>query len=283
MPRHGGEAAHAGFSYQDLWTVDAALDLTDGDATGLEVEPRGDEASGIDLSVTRPSDLREYHSVKRRQSDGNWTLSRLAAEGPARRSILGDLVAKTQVGGYGVFCSGTSASDLEWLIEHARASSSWSDFEERIRANARVSGDFYKHVVPACGSKEAAHAALTHLRVRFKNESELIRDVELRIRAMFRQTTCDPVDAQVVRLLIAGFVAENLGQQITSQSIRAYLETHGYMPSQLAGNRSVGRRLISNGIERTLPSRSSFELTAQTFPGKKRQLLSGRFCNLTNT
>ena len=245
MPRRGGEAAKAGFDYQDLWVVDAALDLIDGEATNLEVEPRGDEDSGIDLNVTRAPNGREYHSVKRRQPAGNWTISRLAAKGTTRRSILGDLVAKTQEGRRGVFCSGTSASDLEWLIEHARASNSWPDFEERIRSNARVSDDFYKHVIPVCNdSEEAAHAALTHLRVRFKNESELIRDVELRIRAMFRQTTCDPVDAQVVRLLIAGFVAENLGQQITSQSIRAYLETHGYMPSQLAGNRSVGHRLI---------------------------------------
>lgn len=244
MPRRGGQAGHAGFRYQDSWAVDAVLDLIDGEATDLEVEPGSDEAAGIDLHVTRAPAVREYHSVKRRQSDGNWTISRLAAQGRTCRSILRDLVAKTQEGTLGVFCSGTSASDLEWLIEHARASNSWPDFEERIRSNARVSGEFYKRVVPVCDdSRESARVALTRLRLRVKNEPELVRDIELRIRTMFRCATGDPLDATVVRLLIAEFVSQRLGQRLTAPSICSYLETHDYVPSQLAGNRSVTRRL----------------------------------------
>ena len=244
MPRRGGEAAQAGFRYQDLWAVDAVLDLIDGAVTDLEVEPRGDEDAGIDLYVTRAPSDHEYHSVKRRQPAGNWTLSRLAAKETTGRSILGDLVAKIQEGRLGVFCSGTSASDLEWLIEHARASNSWPDFEERILSNARISEDFYKRVVPACDySKKSAHVALTRLRLRVKNRPELIRDIELRIRTMFRCATGDPLDATVVRLLIAEFVSQRLGQQLTAPSICSYLETHGYVPLQLAGNRSVTHRL----------------------------------------
>ena len=172
MPRHGGEAAQRGFRYQDLWTVDAALDLIDGDASGLEVEPLGDEDTGIDFIVTRPPGVREHHTVKRRHRKGHWTLSRLAEEGPPHRSILHDLVAKTQAGDYGVLCSGTSASDFKWLIEHAQASTSWPEFERRIRSNDRVSGDFYKHVVPACGTKEAAHAALRRLDVEVRGRAK---------------------------------------------------------------------------------------------------------------
>ena len=243
VPRRGGQAAMLGFRFQDLWAVDAALDLIDGDASGLEVEPSGDEDTGIDFIVTRSPSVREYHSVKRRHRAGHWTLSRLAERGPTRRSVLRDLVAKTQARGSGVLCSGTSASDLEWLIEHARGSNSWQEFELRIRSNARVSGDFYKHVVPACGTKEAAHAALRCLRVRVKNESELTRDVELRIRAMFWNTTWDPIDAQAVRLLIADFAARHLGRHVTAESICRDLEMHGIVPSQLAGNTSVARRI----------------------------------------
>ena len=244
MPRRGGEAGHAGFKYQDHWAVDAVLDLVDGEATDLEVEPRGDEDAGIDLYVTRAPNVHEYHSVKRRQPAGNWTLSRLAAKETTGRSILGDLVAKIQEGRLGVFCSGTSASDLEWLIEHACASNSWPDFEERIRSNARISWDFYKRVVPACDySKESAHVALTRLRIRVKNRPELVRDIELRIRTMFRCAAGDPFDATVVRLLIGEFVGQRLGQQLTAPSICSYLETHGYVPLQLAGNRSITHRL----------------------------------------
>ena len=243
MPRHGGEAAQRGFRYQDLWTVDAALDLIDGDASGLEVEPLGDEDTGIDLIVTRPQGIREHHTVKQRHRRGHWTLSRLAEEGPPHRSILHDLVAKTQAGDYGVLCSGTSASDFKWLIEHAQASKSWSEFERRIRSNDRVSGDFYKYVVPACGTEEAAHAALRRLDIKFEDERKLTRDVELRIRTTFRHSTWTPVDAQAVRLLIADFVARNLGRHLTAASISADLETHGYVPSQLTGATSVSRRL----------------------------------------
>jgi len=244
VPRRGGEAGHAGFKYQDHWAVDAVLDLVDGEATDLEVEPRGDEDAGIDLRVTRAPNVNEYHSVKRRQPAGNWTLSRLAAKETTGRSILGDLVAKIEEGRLGVFCSGTSASDLEWLIEHACASNSWPDFEERIRSNARISGDFYKRVVPMCDySKESAQDALTRLRIRVKNRPELVRDIELRIRTMFRCATGDPLDATVVRLLIAEFVSQRLGQELTAPSIWSYLETHGYVPSHLAGNRSVTHRL----------------------------------------
>lgn len=60
MPSRGGQAAMLGFRYQDLWTVDAALDLIDGDASGLEVESIGDEDTGIDFIVTRSPSVREY-------------------------------------------------------------------------------------------------------------------------------------------------------------------------------------------------------------------------------
>lgn len=81
------------------------------------------------------------------------------------------------------------------------------------------------------------------LRVRVENESILTRNVELRIRATFRRTTWDPVDARAVRLLIADFVARSLSRQLTAESICTDLETRGFVPSQLAGNASVGRRL----------------------------------------
>ncbi len=243
MPRRGGEAAQHGFRYQDLWTVDAALDLIEGDAIGLEVEPSRVEDTGIDFNLTTASNVQESHSIKRRHRRGNWTINRLSGEGSTDRDILADLIASTHAGGRGVFGSGTSASDLEWLIEHARASNSWSDFERRIGSDGRISGGFYQHFLPRCGSKEAAHVALTRLRVRVKNEPELLRDIELRIRATFRHRTWDPVDARAVRLLITDFVARNLGRHLTAASICTALETHGYVLSQLAGNTSVARRI----------------------------------------
>ena len=243
VPRRGGEAAQRGFLYQNLWTVDAALDVIDGQFTDLIVEPLGDDGLGIDFILSKSSGRQLFHSVKRRHPEGNWTISRLSQEGPTSRSIIGDLIAKTRAGGIGVFCSGTSASDLEALIDHARASNSWSDFEQRIRQNARISGELQKHLAPACGRDEAVFAALKLLRVRTKNEAELVTEIDRRIRAMFRRASRESLDAKSVRLLISNFAIQSLGQPLTAASIRSHLASRGYLPSQLAGDSRVEQRM----------------------------------------
>ena len=169
MPRTGGEADKFGNRYESLWVVDAALDIIDGEYVDLVVEAVGDEAAGVEFFRTNPSGTREYHSVKRQQADGNWTISRLTqGKPPSGRSILGDLIQKVQAGAVGVFSSGTSASDLVKLLESALPSESHEEFQTRISGNARLSGRFYKSIVPICGDEEAAYFALRHLRVRTK-------------------------------------------------------------------------------------------------------------------
>ena len=142
MPRRGGEADKLGNRYEGLWAVDAALDLIDGEYVDLTVEAIGDEAAGVEFVRTGRSDVLEYHSIKRQQGNGNWALSSLVKAGPTGRSILGDLVAKVDSGSDGVFSSGTSASELTELIEHARATDSFEEFDARIRQNAKRSGQF---------------------------------------------------------------------------------------------------------------------------------------------
>jgi hypothetical protein len=77
MPRTGGEADKFGNRYEGLWVVDAALDLIEGEYVDLVVEAVGDEAAGVEFFRTTPSGTPEYHSVKRQQAEGNWTISRL--------------------------------------------------------------------------------------------------------------------------------------------------------------------------------------------------------------
>ena len=100
MPRRGGEADKLGNRYEGLWTVDAALDLIDGDYIDLTVEAHRRRSCGsrVRSGRARIRSSREYHSIKRQQGKGNWTLSRLAEPGPTGRSILGDLIAKVDSG-----------------------------------------------------------------------------------------------------------------------------------------------------------------------------------------
>ena len=120
MPRLGGEADKLGNRYEGLWVVDAALDLINGEYVDLVVEAIGDEAAGVEFFGTTSSGTREYHSIKRQQAAGNWSISRLVqGKPPSGRSILGDLVQKVQEGAVAVFSSGTSASELVNLLESA--------------------------------------------------------------------------------------------------------------------------------------------------------------------
>ena len=99
MPRPGGEADKLGNRYEGLWVVEAALDLIDGEYVDLVVEAVGDEAAGVEFFGTNSSGTREYHSIKRQQTEGNWTISRLTeGEQSTGRSVLGDLVRKIQKG-----------------------------------------------------------------------------------------------------------------------------------------------------------------------------------------
>ena len=68
MPRPGGEADKLGNRYESLWTVDAALDLIDGEYQDLTVEAVGDEAAGVEFVRTTRAGVHEYHSIKRQHA-----------------------------------------------------------------------------------------------------------------------------------------------------------------------------------------------------------------------
>ena len=244
MPRPGGEADKLGNRYEGLWVVDAALDLIEGEYVDLVVEAVGDEAAGVEFFRTTPSGTPEYHSVKRQQAEGNWTISRLTlGKPPSGRSILGDLIRKVEVGAVGVFSSGTSASELVRLLERAKPSESYEDFLARIGGNGHLSGCFYKAIVPLCGDAEAAYFALRNLRVRTKLEPDLAKDIERRIRSVFRTQAGTPPDTTAVRLLMADFTTHNLGAKLTADSFLSYLCDHEILLSPLSGHGTAGTQM----------------------------------------
>ena len=245
MPRPGGEADKLGNRYEGLWVVDAALDLIDGEFRELVFEAVGDEAAGVEFYRTNESGVREYHSIKRQQADGNWTVSRLTqADSNTSRSILGDLIEKVREGADGVFSSGTSASELEELIARALASASLDGFQERIGASGRLSAHFRERIVRICDDDEkVAYAVLRRIQVRTKNEPELTKDVERRIRSTFRMTSGEPTDATSVRLLMADFATQKMSVSLDADSFLSYLSGRGIVPSQLRDDVGVSQRM----------------------------------------
>ena len=243
MPRTGGESDKLGNRYEGLWTVDAALDLLDGNYTDLTVEAVGDEAAGVEFVRTTRSGVREYHSIKRQQARGNWTLSLLTRRGPTGRSILSDLIAKARAGSDAVFSSGTSATELKELVERAQASESFEEFHRRIADSARLSEQFVKYLVPQCDDERAAWTALQRLDVRTTDESTLIQVVERRVDSMLRTASGVPIDPRAVRLLIGDVLTDPLGKRYTATSLLDVLGDHGLLRSRLAGDPTVGEQI----------------------------------------
>ncbi len=271
MPRLGGEADKFGNRYESLWVVDAALDLIDGEYMDLVLEEVGDEDAGVEFVRTNLSGTREYHSIKRQQSGGNWTISRLTQRDPStNRSILSDLVQKIQQGATAVFSSGTSADEIRELHDQAIASSSLEEFQERIRRNARLSGRFQTKIVPICGAPELGYSALKSLFIRIKLETDLIKDVERRIRSMFRTRTGNTLDPTATRLLMAEFGVQRLGATLTPGSFMSYLSDHGILPSRLYRDSAVSERLqqlsrvYRQGVNRFLINRTEITRSEST-------------------
>ena len=266
MPRPGGEADKLGNRYEGLWVVDAVLDLIDGEFGELVFEAVGDEAAGVEFYRTSDSGVREYHSIKRQQAEGNWTVSRLTqADSNTSRSILGDIIEKVRGGADGVFSSGTSATELEELRSRALASDSFNGFQERIGASARLSAHFRDRIVPICGDDEAAYAVLRRIQVRIKNEPELTKDVERRLRSTFRMSNGEPTDAASVRLLMADFATQRMGASLDADSFLSYLSVRGIVPSRLSGDTAVGQRMRQlnraylSEVDRLLINRTQIE------------------------
>lgn len=243
MPRTGGEADKLGNRYEALWTVDAVLDLLYGHFTQIVVERVGDEAAGIEFVATTPSGEQEEHSVKRQQSEGNWTISRLAQSTPNGRSLLGDLLVRASAGANVVFSSGTSATQLEELTDRARGSDSFEEFQRNIGQSRNLLDQFRNHIVPLLSDPEAAYAALRRLCVRVKNESTLRKDVELRIRLSLRTNGTRPTDGPAVRRLIAELVNERLGQRLTPATVLDALESEGIAPLHLRGDAATALQI----------------------------------------
>ena len=76
-----------------------------------------------------------------------------------------------------------------------------------------------------------------------KLESDLAKDVERRIRSMFRTQTGAPPDTTAVRLLMADFATSMLGARLTADSFLSHLCGHDVLLSPLSGHSSAGTQM----------------------------------------
>jgi hypothetical protein len=121
-PAPGGAADKVGNRYESLWTVYQLLDILEGNADAITIEPHGAVGDGIEFYV-EDGDRTVYHQAKRQAPGTRWTLNALSGILDTFREKLQDPKAEC------VFVSGDRAQELEKLTDRAFRSSSLEEME----------------------------------------------------------------------------------------------------------------------------------------------------------
>jgi hypothetical protein len=220
MPATGGAADKFGNRYEALWAIDQLLQIVDGDALELTLEPLdADESKGVEFFVVTANDTTDYWSVKRQTAEASgWTLAHLGRKDGRGRSILGDLLGQTERGSTrrGVFASSMAARDLEELGAHAATKAL---FDARLAQSLDLQSQF-QHVLALCGGdRERARNFLLHTRARATDERQLRERVEFAIRKLFYVTDGSDIDVAAVRVYLSDLLLDNIHRPITRKMI----------------------------------------------------------------
>lgn len=244
MPRAGGEADKLGNRYEAVWTVDTALDVLAGDVVSVTVEPFGDDAAGVDLVRCLPDGTREYHSVKRQTTAREWSVDALCRPSQTGRSILSEIISKLHLGPNVrvAFISGTGANDLRELAERAGRSADLETFEKHLATSEQYHRAFTP-IAHLAGSRAAAFQFLCRVDVCLINERELIHRVQQRIAHMVYRPDGAPADRTTVRLLLAEFILDRLGQTLHASALWSYLSDNGYREKNWAHDSTLHARV----------------------------------------
>ena len=218
----GGSSAKVAIAYELTWTADKILDLLGGQAIELCLEPGHEEGRGIEFTLLRANDVREFHSVKRQapESAGVWTPAVMArSDARTGRSILSDMFLHLdQANSHSsVFVSQDGVRHLREISARARLDPSLEDPRAELSAEQRKAFD--KHVVSKFADMGEDWAADKLRRCEFKSvdHDELVRFVEHRVLGLIRRKSGTPVDPGEVRRHL---------EELAWQQMRSTLRVH---------------------------------------------------------
>jgi hypothetical protein len=288
MPRSGGESDKLGDRYEGVWIVDALLDVLNGDAISVTVEPfDAKESRGIEFIKELPDGTREFHSAKRQKIGNIWSLADLTSPNGGTRSIIADFVAKIRAhpNATAVFVSGTTPNELNELCERAQRSQSVEVFSKQLEGAPDLRKKFEQRILPLFNANlPNAYFGLRRCRIAGGPEAELIRRVEQRIRKDIYRPDGNAVDPLIVRLLLGEIVYNWFGQPIRRDELLRWLTKNGFAERDWSRDRNtldaierriatylqhVEAELIDPPIERT-EARNAFEVLRA---GKKRRVV----------
>ncbi|ASF44786.1 tetratricopeptide repeat protein [Methylovulum psychrotolerans] len=204
MPYPGGGADKMGNYYEALWTVYCLLRILKGEATGIILEPLGDEGDGVEFKLETNSGS-EYHQVKRQNgSAGHWKLPELNAKGvlaAAKAKLSKDEAAQFR------FISQDSVANLPELCGRAVTAADYDAFKT-FALDAEVHSTAFAQLCAYWDMPdERVYACLRCVRVETLSEDTLL---------------------ELVKALAATLVSGN--EQAIVASLRACCEDYWHRP-----------------------------------------------------
>ncbi|MEA5540398.1 hypothetical protein VB834_15335 [Limnoraphis robusta Tam1] len=259
MPLPGGAADKFGNRYEGHWTVHCMIDVMDEKANSIRLEPPGKEGEGVEFWLDF-QDRREYHQVKRQQSDGQWRLADLNSKG-----VLANFWHKLQTSTANcVFISICNVLQLDELSDRARRSASWQEFEQDfIKLNQSRTYEPLKAFKEIsnywnCSDREA-YEALKQIYIRTYDETSLCNDIDNRINYLVEGEPANVSD------VLAQFALDKVHHELTAYEIWNHLEKRGFLRRQWHKDSRV-LAAVQNANDSYLYSLKNSMLYSQVIP-----------------
>ena len=226
MPITGGAADKYGNRYEGRWTVRCFIEMLEGLATQIRLEPPGKLGEGAEFVLHRPP-FREFHQVKRQYSKGTaWNLSVLNSQNVLprfRERLLGTDSDDERC----VFVSGHSAHPLDELADRARSALTATEFTEYFDEGPHLKSllKYWKGL-----AEEDAWAALRRIEVKVIDE-KLLQQWNAERAGVLVDGNPDTVND-----ILAQFALDNVHQELDADRVLAHLQSRGHTARDWGAN-----------------------------------------------
>ncbi|MDE0131943.1 MAG: ATP-binding protein [bacterium] len=227
MTLPGGGALRTGLDYEDWWLAWRIVEMLEGKATRIRLEPPGDEGTGIEFEV----DIKgETWGEQAKDEQKRWTINRLR-----REKVLS--AAKTQIGlGRGFrFVATKDASELAALSSFSKKAESFAYYEQFLTDGRRAD---LAGVAEEWGISEAdAWRMLKKVDVRHLTMDSLRMTVTTKLEHLYVDDPAAVVGA--LRL----FCHETMHRSFTAPEVEGHFEKKGFRRRLIVGDQNVINRL----------------------------------------
>ncbi|MFB6718906.1 hypothetical protein ACFCV3_02055 [Kribbella sp. NPDC056345] len=233
-PRSGGEAEKIGHRYEGTWTVGRVLEVLQGEAESLRIEPLGDLGKGVEFVLTRGDGSVEAHQVKRQYGQSNsWNVSAFTS--------LGVWAAAERHAGEGRdyhFVSMLPYRDLQELAERVRNS---QDLPSLIHGSLPGGSDvLFTQLGDLYRTPENAYRILKRFHIRVIDEIE-----QQRGNAAIAELLLEGGGGKQLRAVLSEVVDHSIDIPLTADAIDASLRSYQVTRKSSADHRSVSQAITT--------------------------------------